>query len=101
MKDHSFYLAMSYAAPVVVVVIEAFRLQQQRRLALRTRALERAAAPQDDGTGASTQSLPGHAPAFNEALEAVQEAHPPQGHQPAFGRSQPAADAGLTRADRL
>jgi hypothetical protein len=99
MKDHSFYLTMSYAALVVVVLIEAYRLQQQRRLALRARDVERAAAQLDDGTNAPTPTLQEHAPDPKVALGAGPEGSRPHSHPPGVVRSQSAPEVARRGVD--
>jgi len=99
MKDHGFYLAMSYAALVVGVLIEAYRLRQHRGFVLRARALEREAELHNDGSAASTPTMAEHAPAFKEALAAVQEASRPQRHSAGLGRPPVSAEAARTGVD--
>jgi hypothetical protein len=85
----------------VVVLIEAYRLQQQRRLALRARDLERAAAQLDDGTSAPTPTLQEHAPAPKVAMAAGPEGSRPHSHPPGVVRSQSATEAARPGVDCL
>lgn len=79
MKDHLFFMAMSYAAVVAVVLIEGWMLHQQRRAALDARAQEKAALLGSDADLA-----------FREGADGVQPAAGGGGMQPGAGGSNPA-----------
>lgn len=87
MKDHSFFIAMSYGALAVVVLIEAWMLLQQRRAAIHARALEKVLNPQEPGYTAMLLEEPATASRRPESQIAPADSHAP-GHAPVQQRQE-------------